>query len=525
MFRRIECEGDPVGGKWTVRVKPVLKVWTDASSIAMGVVLEESGNIIEDASWLRKKNDISHINMSELDAMMKGINMAVKWNPSCIELITDSATVFGWLKSVIEKSHNIQSKAMGELLIKRRLQILEEMMQITGIPITPILIPFHKNKADALTRVPQTGLRKSLTGLCLMTTDEQLNKKIEEIHRKGHFGIARTYEMAKCGLGNEATKEIVRKVIAKCDRCAKFDPHRRNVSFNWKIAAPRVWQRLATDVTHVNNQPYLTVVDSKSKFTVWQKLITESGVSIAASLEKVFAWAGPPNELLSDNGTAFRSTEVMKVLEKWSIKQLLSCAYRPQGNGIVERIHRTIKRTVARSQCEVTDAVFWYNVTKEDSKHSPYEILFRATARRPGVNEDRKWINEIPEEEVDTQESGRNKLKVGENVLLRPSDGRCDREWTGPHRVSKIIPPVGVEINNDGITRYANHLRKMYYSDEENKEEDEDENEDAEEYEDGDGEEYEEQDGEGEAVEEEPTEIRRTTRIRRPPERFQVVEW
>ena len=91
----------------------------------------------------------------------------------------------------------------------------------------------------------------------------------------------------------------------------------------------------------------------------------------------------------------------------------------------------------------------------------------------------------------------------------------------GSSSVSKIIPPVGVEINNDGITRYANHLRKMYYSDEENKEEDEDENEN----EDGDGEEYEEQDGEGEAVEEEPTEIRRTTRIRRPPERFQVVEW
>ena len=66
--------------------------------------------------------------MSELDATIKGINMAVKWDPSNIELITDSATVFRWLKSAVERSHNVHCKAMGELLIKRRLQTLKEIL-------------------------------------------------------------------------------------------------------------------------------------------------------------------------------------------------------------------------------------------------------------------------------------------------------------------------------------------------------------------------------------------------------------
>ena len=49
-------------------------VWCDASSIALGVVLEIDGNSVEDAAWLRKKDDFAHINLAELNAVLKGIN-------------------------------------------------------------------------------------------------------------------------------------------------------------------------------------------------------------------------------------------------------------------------------------------------------------------------------------------------------------------------------------------------------------------------------------------------------------------
>ena len=53
---------------------------------------------------------------------------------------------------------------------------------------------------------------------------------------------------------------------------------------------------------------------------------------------------GPPEELLSDNGAAFRSKEVKEVCVKWEIKQSFSCAYRPKGNGVGERVYLDIKR-------------------------------------------------------------------------------------------------------------------------------------------------------------------------------------
>lgn len=42
----------------------------------MSVCVKGCDVIAEDASWLRKRMEFSHINLAELDAVMKGINLA-----------------------------------------------------------------------------------------------------------------------------------------------------------------------------------------------------------------------------------------------------------------------------------------------------------------------------------------------------------------------------------------------------------------------------------------------------------------
>ena len=79
---------DPVRGKWCVN-GPELDVWVDASSLATGVSLEHDGAAVEDASWLRKERDTQHINLAELDAVLKGVNMALMWKATKLHLHTD----------------------------------------------------------------------------------------------------------------------------------------------------------------------------------------------------------------------------------------------------------------------------------------------------------------------------------------------------------------------------------------------------------------------------------------------------
>ena len=59
--------GDECKDVWIVERDVPLTVWTDAISIATDVLLEVSGKIIEDEAWLLPKDDVQHINISELD--------------------------------------------------------------------------------------------------------------------------------------------------------------------------------------------------------------------------------------------------------------------------------------------------------------------------------------------------------------------------------------------------------------------------------------------------------------------------
>ena len=82
---------EPVRGRWHVKGNAA-RVWVDASSLALGVTIEVNGQVIEDGSWLRK-DDSGHINMAELDSVIKELNLALTWQIKSIELLTNLSTV------------------------------------------------------------------------------------------------------------------------------------------------------------------------------------------------------------------------------------------------------------------------------------------------------------------------------------------------------------------------------------------------------------------------------------------------
>ena len=80
-------EADPVEGNLCMDGKEIT-VWVDASSVATGVALETNGTVIEDACWLRLTNDPQHINLAELNAALKGDNLALQWKATVLHLVS-----------------------------------------------------------------------------------------------------------------------------------------------------------------------------------------------------------------------------------------------------------------------------------------------------------------------------------------------------------------------------------------------------------------------------------------------------
>lgn len=63
--------------------------------------MEVNGKFFEDFAWLRKDDDGSHINVAQLEAVLHGFNLAIKWNLNEFEIVTDSGSVFHWLNSIL----------------------------------------------------------------------------------------------------------------------------------------------------------------------------------------------------------------------------------------------------------------------------------------------------------------------------------------------------------------------------------------------------------------------------------------
>lgn len=439
---------DPVRGNWCVPGVKHGVVWCDASNIAVGVILEINGKTAEDAAWLRKRDDFNHINVAELEAVLKGVNMAIKWGLESIEVRTDSATVGAWLKTVISAEKRVHTKGAAEMIIKRRLGNLKELITEFGLNIVVLLVPSKKNKADVLTRVKKGWLVSSEVEHAHLCAGAVVD--LAELHNKHHMGIDRTLYLAK-KLDPEVSRESVKKVVQCCDRCQSIDPA-PVVHKGGEVSVENNWRRLAVDVTHYRQIPYLSMVDcGPGRFAIWRKLKKEDAQEISAEFNNVFLERGPVDELLMDNSTAFRSRCLGDMLHDWNITRVFRAAYRPGGNGIVERHHRTIKAIAERGGISPIEAVYWYNSTPRSGQEEssvPQRSVYKYGWRYPSI---------VPSG-ADTSQDNGLPIKMGEEVWVKPPGARCTTQWrkgTITHVNSRN------NISVDGMPRHVLDVRPV----------------------------------------------------------------
>ena len=63
--------------------------------------LEKDETMLEDACWLQPTNKDWHINLAELDAVVKGVNLALQWQAKRLHLYTNSLCVHHWVSNML----------------------------------------------------------------------------------------------------------------------------------------------------------------------------------------------------------------------------------------------------------------------------------------------------------------------------------------------------------------------------------------------------------------------------------------
>ncbi len=131
---------------------------------------------------------------------------------------------------------------------------------------------------------------------------------------------------------------------------------------------------------------------------------------------------------------------------------LFRCAYRPSGNGIVDRNHRTIKRMAARSGGDVLDMVHWYNIAPRGRSNDQPSVPCRGVFTY-------EWKPRTVA--VLTQTSERppqHGYATGQEVFVKPPLAKCSSEWP-----LGVVTSTGggAMVEVDGIPRHMADVRAV----------------------------------------------------------------
>lgn len=119
----------------------------------------------------------------------------------------------------------------------------------------------------------------------------------------------------------------------------------------WEWPA-RPWARVHID--HAGpflGKRFLVVVDAQSK---WLEVVPVPSISSQVTigvLRSIFATHGLPEVVVSDNGTAFTSSEFQEFMSMNGIRHVTSAPYHPASNGLAERAVQTFKEHSRKHQC------------------------------------------------------------------------------------------------------------------------------------------------------------------------------
>ena len=136
----------------------------------------------------------------------------------------------------------------------------------------------------------------------------------------------------------------------------------------------------------------ITCLDYYTKWAEAGALRNKSAIEAAQFLYSLFCRHGLPVHVMSDQGREFDNNLNKELFTAMGVNHIVSSAYHPQTNGLVERFNQTLQRSLLKMVGDnesdwfkyLGSVLFAYNTSRQAStKYSPFFLLYGRHPRLP----------------------------------------------------------------------------------------------------------------------------------------------
>ena len=306
------------------------------------------------------------------------------------------------------------------------------------------------------------------------------------------------------------------KHIKSCDTCQRQDktmPKRMTMQRREIVTVPS--ERVAIDivgpfpVARGGFKYLLTYLDMATRWPEAIPLRSTTTRIITEQLTTIFARNGFPTSLISDNGPQFVSESFKQFLKNKGIQHIKASPYHPQGNGVIERFHRTLNSVISKcceekgNWAQVVPMSLYFircmpsrstGLSPFEMKHgweptTPLQLLYKGWVQQDlGPIDLEQWVAENSDRVQHMRDTAvvnltdmTNKRKTewdkhaqhrqferGDKVYLRKSglNTKLESSWAGPYTVVKRNSPLSYRVNTGDRVIPSVHIQqlKMYTS-------------------------------------------------------------
>ena len=313
-----------------------------------------------------------------------------------------------------------------------------------------------------------------------------LQRRVVNLAHEGHEGVIKTKKLLREKVWFPGIDKLVKECVANCIPCQASTHVKTREPLRMTNLPKGPWQNISVDFCgpFPSGDYLLFAIDDYSRYPEVEILKSVSSKSTIPKLDKMFSAFGIPEQVKSDNGPPFNSTEFRQFADYLGFSHRKITPYWPEANGEVETFMRTLEKAIRAAQVEGKpwkQELYTFLRNYRATPHSttnvpPFDAMFQRSMRtklpKELSNKETKESQKVYDFRVQDEKAKKemkmyadqrrsskpSKIEEGDDVLVQ-SQKREKLQTEGKLQKKGLM--ITAQRGSHQVTRNSSHFKKV----------------------------------------------------------------